>query len=153
MCVWLAYSTWDQAALHTTEAIIFGALLFSSGVLATALLLAGLALGGAWRQLPPQMSWEAMQWLEMLPTLLHSAILTHWSRLIGCSTATPVLSLLYELGFGCTVLGVLDPKHAMWLQILVIAHQVRGSGARRLQPSPPFPSPPLSSPLFDPLLF
>ena len=64
------------------------------------------------------------QVLEMLPTLLHGAVLTHWSRVIGCSITTPVLALLYELGFAASVLGVLDPSHALFLQLAIITHQV-----------------------------
>ena len=68
--------------------------------------------------------------LQMVPTLLNAAILSQWSRLIHREMATPVLALLYELGFAASILSVLDPEHAHALQFLTIAHQARwGRGA------------------------
>ena len=60
-CAWIAYGSWDEAVQHPTEAIIFGALLAASCALTAALLAAGLAWGGPWRQMPARASWEAMQ--------------------------------------------------------------------------------------------
>ena len=57
----------------------------------------GLALGGVCRKLPRRLPWSVAQKLEMLPTLLHGAVLTHWSRKIDRYLATPVFALLYEV--------------------------------------------------------
>ena len=88
-------------------------------------LITGLVLDGAWRDLPEGASWEVMQLMEMVPTLLHAAILSHWSLLIGRTLTTTVLALLYELGYAASVLSLLDPAHASALQLTIIAHQVR----------------------------
>ena len=60
-CAWIAFGSWDDAVEHPTEAAIFGALLAASCALASALLAAGLAWGGPWRQMPADASWEAVQ--------------------------------------------------------------------------------------------
>ena len=102
-----------------------GSLLGGSLALAAAQLAAGLAWGGGWRELPEGMSWEVVQLMEMVPTLLHAAILSHWSLLIGRTLASAVLALLYELGYAASVLSLLDPTHALALQLIIITHQVR----------------------------
>ena len=129
-CAWLAYRSWNGAIAHPAQAVILFSLLGGSLALAAAQLIAGLAWGGAWRELPEGVSWEVVQLMEMVPTLLHAAILTHWSRLIGRTLATAVLALLYELGYAASVLSLHDPTHALALQLIIITHQVRA----------PFPS-------------
>ena len=111
------------------QAIILGSLLGASFCLTALALCTGLSLGGAWRELPRGLSWEVVQLMEMAPTLLHAAILTHWSRLLACTPSTAVLALLYILGFAASVVSVLDPTHALALQLTIIAHQVSQGGA------------------------
>ena len=135
VCAWLAYGSWNAASRRTTEAIILGSLLALSFALTAASLLTGLVLGRAWQQLPGGVSWEVVQLMEMVPTLLHAAILTHWSLLIGRTLTTAVLALLYELGFATSVLSLLDPTHALALQFIIIAHQV-GAHILPFAPSP-----------------
>ena len=124
-CIWLSYGQWDGAIQHTTQAAILGSLLAASLVVAVFQLAAGLTLGGAWRQQPAGWSWEAVQLVAMFPTLLNSSVLTHWSLILGRTMSTAVLSLLYELGYAATILGVIDPPQALILSIILITHQAR----------------------------
>ena len=128
----MSYGSWVQ---HPTKAIILGSLLAGSWAVATALLVVGLVLGGAWREMPRSYSWEVVQVMEMLPTLLHAAILTHWSLVMGRTLCTVVLALLYELGYAASILNVLEPMHALALQFIIIAHQV-GAHILPFAPSP-----------------
>ena len=121
--MWLGYGAGGDVALeHAVEAAIFGALLATSFLLAAASLAAGLWRNGSRREIPTGLTWFWLQKMEMLPTLLHAAILTHWSRLIGRVSATPVWALLYEMGFAASILHVLDPLHALFLQVFILTH-------------------------------
>ena len=124
VCVWLSYGAGGNDTLeHIAEAAVFGAFLAASFAIAVASLTIGLWLGWSWREMPPPgVPWFWLQKMEMLPTLLHAAILTHWSRLIGRVSATPVWALLYEMGFAASILHVLDPLHALFLQVFILTH-------------------------------
>ena len=121
--VWLTYGARGEVVpAHKTEATIFGVLLAINFVLAVASLVVGLWLNGGGWEIPPRVTWFWLQKIEILPTLLNAAILTHWTRLIGRHLATPVWALLYEMGFAASILHVLDPLHAFVLQIIIVAH-------------------------------
>ena len=121
---WFAYGEQGAAAEHATEAAIFGALLAASFGVSLFLLVAGLAWGGAWRELPTFMSWPAVQALEVLPVLLHAAILTHWARLLGCLSTTPVWSMLYTQATGVYYTHVVNFRSFVaGTTILTFGHQ------------------------------
>ena len=121
---WFAYGAQGAAAEHATEAAIFGVLLAASFGVSLFLFVAGLAWGGAWRELPTFMSWPAVQALEVLPVLLHAAILTHWARLLGRLSTTPVWSLLYTQATGVYYTHVVNYKSFLvGTTILTFGHQ------------------------------
>ena len=95
VCAWLAWGSLEEAEEEVDMAITFGALLGGSFVVAAAALTAGLAWGGAWRELPTSVSWPVMQALECLPPLLHTAILSHWTLHIKRMTSASVWAMLF----------------------------------------------------------
>ena len=66
MSLWLTYSTWDTAQNHLTEAAVLGSILAASFLVALFLAVMGLAVGGAWREMPAGISWPVLQKLEMV---------------------------------------------------------------------------------------
>ena len=124
VCAWLAYGSWDRAIAHQTEAIIMGSILGASLACHTAALAAGILLGEAWRDWPASLTWSQYQWLEMLPTLLHAALVSHYAHLIGRLLATPTWALIHFYGvFTSLSTSVLDPPHCLAVRTLTMAHQ------------------------------
>ena len=99
LCMWLGYGALDEFGNHFTEAAVFGLLLGVSCLANAAALAAGLAWGGAWRELPTSVSWHVSHAIEILPTLLHTSLLSQWAYRIDRLTSTPVWALLYFIAY------------------------------------------------------
>ena len=100
-CMWLTYGAPGQYTNFSAPAfIVFNVLLGVSFLASVAQLALGLAWGGVYRELPGWLPWPVAQKLEMFAVLMHGALLTHWSRIIGRYLATPVFAMLYEVAAG-----------------------------------------------------
>ena len=121
VCMWVAWTVPGAALRHLTDAAVFGALLVLSFFTAAALLAWGILWPGS-RRPSRRLPWWASQTLEMLPTLLNSAVVIHWARIIGCLLNTPVFAICYEMGFAASSIHVLDPYFALGLQLVIAAH-------------------------------
>ena len=121
VCAWLAYGSMEKAKTQAVAAAVMGSLLGGSFLVAAALLAAGLVWGGAWRELPTSLSWSIMQKLEVLPILLHTATLSHWSYRVGRLDSTPVFSILYSVSY-LAYTSVLEIQHVYILTVVIFAH-------------------------------
>ena len=120
---WLAYGSWEKAVAHQTEAIILGSILAFSFCCSVASLTAGLLFGGWYREFPEGLSWSFVQKLEMIPPLLHAALLSHYSRLLGRAASTPVWAAVYLMGlYNSIAASHCDPIHVLAVRQLVLAH-------------------------------
>ena len=120
---WLAYGSWEKAVAHQTAAICMASSLGFSFLVHAASLSAGLAFGGPYRALFEGLSWPFVQKLEMLGPFLHSAVLSHWSRLIGRSGSVPAWAFVFLTGLRNSISSSLcDPLHVLVLRLLILAH-------------------------------
>ena len=120
---WLAYGSWEKAVAHQTAAICMASFLIFSFLLHAASLAMGLAFGGPWRTFPEGLSWPVVQKLEMLGPFLHSAILSHWSRLIGRSGSVPAWAFVFLTCLRNSVSSsICDPGHVLLLRLPILAH-------------------------------
>ena len=122
VCAWIAYNALEEAKQQAAAAAICGALLVASCFVSTAALVAGLAWGGAWREMPTSVPWDVMICIEMAPILLHSAILTQWSRLLGRVGSTPVWAMLHTLAAN-PASHLLTPGHTIFATCAIFFHQ------------------------------
>lgn len=122
-CAWLSYNSWEAAQALTVTAAVFGSVLVLSFLVACALLGLGLVYGGPWRELPTSMSWPLAQALECVPILVHTAILTQYSRLLGRVCTTPVWALIYSIAYSAHSSHVLQLPFEIGVATLVFAHQ------------------------------
>ena len=120
---WLAYGSWEKAVAHQTEAIIMGSILGFSFCCSVASLTAGLLFGGWYREFPEGLSWSFVQKLEMVPPLLHAALLSHYSRLLGRAASTPVWTAVYLTGlYNSISASHCDPIHCLAVRQLALFH-------------------------------
>ena len=123
VCAWIAYNALEEAKQQAAAAAICGALLGASFLISVAALAAGLVWGGAWREMPTSIPWDVMIFIEMAPVLLHSAILTQWSRLLGRVGSTPVWAMLYTNAAAMAASHLLTPGHTIFATCAIFFHQ------------------------------
>ena len=99
LCAWLGYGALDEAEHQIAVGVIFGCILGVSCLFSAAALAAGLAWGGAWRELPTSVNRPVSQAFELLPSTLHAAILSQWGYRIKRLTSTPVWAMLYFIAY------------------------------------------------------
>ena len=123
VCAWLAYGAgWQVAALHATEAAVFGALLAANFAAAVAVLAVGLMWGGAWRELPTRPTWCLLQSLELLPPLINSAVLIHWGRHMGRILSIPVWAQLVAIAQAVITTHVVSPRFYTACTAIIFLH-------------------------------
>lgn len=116
VCTLLAWNAPANAINHVIEAAVFGALLIISFTA---------SLYAVWvgNRFPTYVSWSTLQKCEMLPVILHASILSHWSRLLGVVTTTPVWTLLFTLGNDVYFNNIMRPGHSAVTTAIIFVHQ------------------------------
>ena len=123
VCAWLAYGAGGEAGSHHVETAIMGSLLAASFLLSAASLCMGLRFGGRWREMPPGWRWWPLQLLEMVPTLLHGAVIVHYSRLLGRLLSTPVWAMINLIGIATSgTTALLSPVFGFATRLILISH-------------------------------
>ena len=122
LCLWLGYGALDEADDQIVTASIFGFLIGVSCLANAAALAAGLAWGGAWRELPTSVSWHVSHAIEILPTLLHTSLLSQWAYRIDRLTSTPVWALLYFIAYIAHSTHV-QSRYVMVATFFIFGHQ------------------------------
>ena len=122
LCAWLGYGALDEADDQIAVGVIFGFMLGVSCLFNVAALAAGLAWGGAWRELPTSVSRPVSQAFELLPSMLHAAILSQWAYRIKRLTSTPVWAMLYFIAYSAHG-SQLQGRLAIVSTVVIFGHQ------------------------------
>ena len=73
--------------------------------------------------MPAGWRWWPLQLLEMFPTLLHGAIIVHYSRLLGRLLSTPVWAMINLIGIATSgTTGLLSPVFGFAVRTILVTH-------------------------------